>query len=72
MDLELSIVYIPSEGNIWTAYIAEIPGAVGQGDSQEDAKNNLLSALSEVFEIRRKEDERARLEEFGSIKLHIA
>ena len=72
MDLNLSIVYIPSNDGWWTAYLPEIPGAVGQGDSQVSAKASLLSALSEVFELRRQEDALARKSEFGSVRLHIA
>lgn len=72
MDLELSIVYIPSEDGWWTCYLPEIPGAVGQGETQESARENLLEALREVFAIRRKKDLEDRSAEFGSVKLHIA
>ncbi len=72
MDLELAIVYVPSDDNWWTAYLPEIPGAVGQGDSKEAAKVNLIEALNEVFAFRRQEDLIARKEEFGTVHLHIA
>ncbi|MBS1726942.1 MAG: type II toxin-antitoxin system HicB family antitoxin [Armatimonadetes bacterium] len=72
MDLQLSIIYIPAEDGWFTAYLAEIPGAVGQGKSQEEARENLLSALEEVFEVRREEDKAARAAEFGQVNLHIA
>ena len=72
MDLELSIVYIPSEDGWFTAYLPEIPGPVGQGKTQEEARQSLLQSMFEVFELRRKDDAKARKEEFGSVNLHIA
>ena len=53
MKSELAaIIESAPEGGYW-AICPEIPGANGQGESVEEAKNNLREAIELIFEDRR-------------------
>ncbi len=53
MKAELTaIIEVAPEGGYW-AVCPEIPGANGQGETVEDAKNNLRSAIELIVEDRR-------------------
>jgi len=47
-----AIIESAPEGGYW-AICPEIPGANGQGDTVEEAKNNLREAIELIFEDRR-------------------
>lgn len=43
------------DDNGYTAYFAEFPEVVAEGNSEDDAKKNLIEALKIMLEIRRSE-----------------
>lgn len=48
MDLTLTAIFeeVPaSEGGGYTAYIEELPGAISEGDTLEEARENLRDAV---------------------------
>jgi predicted RNase H-like HicB family nuclease len=42
-----------SEGGGYVAYVEELPGAISQGDSLEEARENLRDAIAMVLEANR-------------------
>ena len=61
-DMELTAVYIPvPEGYI--AFVEELPGANTQGDTLEEARENLREAVELVLEANRELAERASTNE---------
>lgn len=53
MKAELTAIIEPApEGGFW-AICPEVPGANGQGDTIEDAKNNLREAIELLLEDRK-------------------
>jgi predicted RNase H-like HicB family nuclease len=57
MELELTAVYreVPEGGYI--AWVQEIPGALTQGETLEEARENLRDAMQLLFEVRREMDD---------------
>ena len=56
MDLTLTAVYeeVPeSEGGGYVAYTEELPGAISEGDTLEEARDNLRDAIEIVLEANR-------------------
>ena len=53
MDNELTIVFEPAEEGGYTAYIPEVPGAISEGDSVDEAREMVLDALHELTLYRR-------------------
>lgn len=55
MDIHQSLtaIFEPAEEGGFVAYIAEIEGANAQGESLQEAKENLLEALEMILEVRR-------------------
>lgn len=53
MKGNLTIIYEWSEDGWWVAEIAEVPGAISQGKTKEEAKSNVLDALNELMSARR-------------------
>lgn len=43
------------EDNGYTAYFAEFPEVIAEGDSENEAKKNLFDALKIMLEVRRSE-----------------
>lgn len=56
-NLKLTIVYTPCEEGGFTAYIKEMRGVISQGDTKEEARENVLDALSLMLEVDREESE---------------
>lgn len=55
MKAELTAIIEPApEGGFW-ALCAEIPGANGQGETVQEAKESLRSAVELIFEDRRED-----------------
>ena len=57
-NLKLSAVFEPAEEGGFVAYIEEIPGVHSQGETLEEAKANLLDALTLMVEVRREQAQR--------------
>lgn len=55
--LKLTIIYIPCEEGGYTAYIKEIRGVISEGDTKEEARINVLDALSLMLEVDRDDAE---------------
>jgi predicted RNase H-like HicB family nuclease len=50
---ELTIIFEPAEEGGFTAYIPEVPGAISQGETIDEAREMVLDALRELSEYRR-------------------
>jgi predicted RNase H-like HicB family nuclease len=56
MEMILTAVYeeVPqSEGGGYVAYTEELPGAISEGDTLEEARENLRDAVEELLEANR-------------------
>jgi predicted RNase H-like HicB family nuclease len=56
--MRLTAVFEPAVEGGYTCFIEEIPAAISQGETLEDAKANLLDALKLVLECQRELAER--------------
>ncbi len=65
--MNLTAVFVSAPEGGYTAFIEEIPGAVSEGESIDEARDNLADALRIVLEcnreIARKEEPAAALRE---------
>jgi len=52
---EFTIIFEPAEEGGYTAYIPEVPGAISEGETIEEARAMVLDALHEVLDYRREE-----------------
>lgn len=52
--MNLTAVFIPAEEGGYTAMVEEIPGAISEGETIEEARENLFDALRMVLECNRK------------------
>lgn len=46
----------PADNGWWAAHIAEVPGAVSQGKSMEEAKSMVLLALNDLMDAYRADE----------------
>ena len=56
MDMTLTAVFEevpPSEGGGYVAYLEEFPGAITQGETLEEARENLRDAIETLIEANR-------------------
>ena len=56
MEMTLTAVYeqVPkSEGDGYVAYVEELPGAISEGDTLEEARENLRDAVELLLEANR-------------------
>ena len=56
MDLTLTAIFeeVPSaEGGGYTAYVEELPGAISEGDTLEEARENLRDAIELLLQTNR-------------------
>jgi hypothetical protein len=53
MKREFTIVIEPAEEGGFTAYIPEVPGAVSEGDTLDEARETVLEALRDLTLYRR-------------------
>lgn len=51
----LTILYEWSDDGWWVAEIAEVPGALSQGKTKDEARANVFDALHELMEARRED-----------------
>lgn len=52
-SIKMTAVFEPCEEGGFIAYIEEIPGINSQGETIEEAKENLSDAMNLMFEVRR-------------------
>ncbi len=57
-NLKLSAVFEPAEEGNFVTYTEEMPGVHSQGETLEEAKANLLDALTLMVEVRREQTQR--------------
>ena len=50
--LRLTIVFEPDEEGWIVASVPEVPGALSQGRTREDARENVIDALHGILELR--------------------
>ena len=53
VDKKFTIIYEPAEEGGFTAFIPEVPGAISEGETIEEAREMVLDALRELSECRR-------------------
>jgi predicted RNase H-like HicB family nuclease len=53
MPNELTIIFEPGQDGWWIATIPEVPGAFSQGRTKEEARENVIDALTELMAARR-------------------
>jgi len=51
--MKLTAVFEPAKEGGYTCFVEEIPAAISEGDTLEEAKANLLDALKLVLECQR-------------------
>ncbi|MFT5491578.1 MAG: putative RNase H-like HicB family nuclease [Limisphaerales bacterium] len=51
--MKLTAVFVPADEGGFTAFVEEIPGAITQGETIEEARENLQDALRMVLECNR-------------------
>lgn len=52
-DMKLTAVFVPAAEGGFTALVEEIPGAISEGETIEEARENLADALRMVLECNR-------------------
>jgi len=58
MIMQYTVVLEPQEGGGYTAQCVEIPGAISQGETKEEALANIKEAIELVLEVQREELQR--------------
>ena len=51
--MKLTAVFVPAPEGGYTAFVEEIPGAISEGETIEEARENLADALRMVLECNR-------------------
>ncbi len=51
--MQLTAVYVPAPEGGFTAFVEEISGAISEGETMEEARENLADALHMVLECNR-------------------
>jgi len=49
----MTIIIEKGEDGFWVATIPEIPGAFSQGQTKEEARENVIDAMNELMEARK-------------------
>ena len=55
MNEAFTIIFEPAEEGGYTAFIPEVPGAISEGESLDEARDMVLDALRELNDLRREE-----------------
>jgi predicted RNase H-like HicB family nuclease len=72
-SLHLTIVFEPVEEGWIVASVPEVPGALSQGRTREEARENVIDALHGILELRFGEHALAEpVPDSESLELHIA
>ena len=58
MPMKLTAIFEPAKEGGYTCFVEEIPAAISEGDTLEEAKANLLDALKLVLEYQRDQAEK--------------
>jgi predicted RNase H-like HicB family nuclease len=53
MESNFTIVFEPADEGGYTAFIPEVPGAISEGDTLDEAREMVLDALHEITTYRR-------------------
>ena len=53
MSVKLTAVFEPAKEGGYTCFVEEIPAAISQGETLEEAKANLMDALQLVLQVQR-------------------
>ena len=61
--LKLTAIFTPCEEGGYTAQIKEIRGVISEGETLEEAKENLLDALQLMLEVEQEEFDREGISE---------
>lgn len=69
MELSWTVVYEWSDDGWWVAEIAEVPGAISQGRTKEEARENVLDALKELLAFRREVAQRDHADQIEVVRL---
>ena len=56
--MKLTAIFEPAKEGGYTCFVEEIPAAISEGDTLEEAKANLLDALKLVLEYQRDQAEK--------------
>lgn len=67
-DLGFTVVYTPIEDGWYMAQVMELPEAISQGETLEEAREMIRDAVRELLEIRRDEAEREMGPQEGAIR----
>ncbi|HWH10304.1 MAG TPA: type II toxin-antitoxin system HicB family antitoxin [Solirubrobacteraceae bacterium] len=71
-SLRLTIVFEPVEEGWIVASVPEVPGALSQGHTREEARENVIDALHGILELRFGEHALAEpVPDSESLELHI-
>lgn len=59
MDTELTLtaIYVEAEEGGYSGFVAELPGAISQGETLEDVRENLLDAARMILDVNREQAE---------------
>ncbi|HVT11103.1 MAG TPA: type II toxin-antitoxin system HicB family antitoxin [Fimbriimonadaceae bacterium] len=60
MSENFTIIYEPADEGGFTAFIPEVPGAVSEGETKEEAREMVLDAMREILAYRREEAMKAK------------
>jgi len=71
-DIELTAVFEPSKEGGFMAYIQEIQGINSQGETVEEAKENLSDAINLMFEELRQSGKRNKTKKLITQTLHFS
>ncbi len=58
--MKLTAVYEPATEGGYTCWVEEIPAAISEGDTLEDAEANLMDALKLILECQRELSDQTR------------
>ena len=70
--MTLTAVYEPAFEGGFTCYVEEIPAAISQGETLEEAEANLMDAVKLVLECHRELAEQIRSQHSLKRSLHLA
>jgi predicted RNase H-like HicB family nuclease len=57
-ELGFTVIYTPIEDGWYMALVLELPEAISQGETLEEAREMIRDAVRELLELRREEAER--------------
>lgn len=67
-DLGFTVVYTPIEDGWYMAQVMELPEAISQGETLEEAREMIRDAVGMLLELRREEAERELVSKEGAIR----